>query len=287
MGHSSCIPIPCTERQPCTLTPGNTADRLWTHWTEGKSSVHRLLVRLAEREARPFNHSFAISELESGYAVALGFYSCHLPLAQRWSNRPDSVSARSCCGLGTVSATERDCGQYRPCGAGHASNCPGTARFACWASLRRRRGLAMPGMWRLNGQSRIGIRRGSRRGCAPRCTVPRSQRRRVQTSLDLACGWRTTAIAFAQAVRACRFGSWSKPRCSRSLRGPESLQRDPFPNSTFGRWPAIARFLNKHSDRIVKLTSSVFGSVWCAGLRAHPCTSGGGYGPREEFSELH
>ena len=46
------------------------ADRLWAHWTDNKPSVQRLLVRLAEREAA-FEHSFALSQLESGDAAVL------------------------------------------------------------------------------------------------------------------------------------------------------------------------------------------------------------------------
>ncbi|MGY3493923.1 hypothetical protein [Bradyrhizobium sp. USDA 4502] len=46
------------------------ADRLWAHWTDRKPSVHRLLVQLAMREAA-FEHSFAISTLESGDVAVL------------------------------------------------------------------------------------------------------------------------------------------------------------------------------------------------------------------------
>lgn len=52
------------------------ADRLWTYWTGAKVSVERLLMKLAEREAQ-FEHSFAVSELDSGDAAVLD----DLPLA--------------------------------------------------------------------------------------------------------------------------------------------------------------------------------------------------------------
>ena len=55
------------------------ADRLWIHWTDNKPSVQRLLVRLAEREA-DFEHSFAISELESGDAVVFDARPVACPL---------------------------------------------------------------------------------------------------------------------------------------------------------------------------------------------------------------
>jgi hypothetical protein len=53
-----------------TLSLPAIADRLWGHWTDHKPTVQRLLLRLAEREAG-FQHSFAVSELESGDAAVL------------------------------------------------------------------------------------------------------------------------------------------------------------------------------------------------------------------------
>ena len=52
------------------------ADRLWTYWTGAKVSVERLLMKLAERDAQ-FEHSFAVSELDSVDATVLD----DLPLA--------------------------------------------------------------------------------------------------------------------------------------------------------------------------------------------------------------
>jgi hypothetical protein len=52
------------------LSLTDIADRLWLHWTESKPSVQRLLLRLGEREAS-FEHSFALSEFESGDAAVL------------------------------------------------------------------------------------------------------------------------------------------------------------------------------------------------------------------------
>ncbi|MGW1424650.1 hypothetical protein ACWAT4_31520 [Bradyrhizobium manausense] len=53
-----------------TLSLTAIADRLWAHWTGKKPSVHRLLIQLAMREAA-FEHSFAISTLESGNVAVL------------------------------------------------------------------------------------------------------------------------------------------------------------------------------------------------------------------------
>jgi hypothetical protein len=63
------------------------ADRLWGHWTDNKPSVQRLLVRLAEREAR-FEHSFAVSQLERGDTAVLDDLPIACPL------RRDEASGR-------------------------------------------------------------------------------------------------------------------------------------------------------------------------------------------------
>jgi hypothetical protein len=62
------------------------ADRLWLHWTDNKPSVQRLLIRLAEREAA-FEHSFAISQLESGDAAVLDDLPTACPLRRDASGR--------------------------------------------------------------------------------------------------------------------------------------------------------------------------------------------------------
>jgi hypothetical protein len=79
MGYSGCRAIPgAGSADGLSLTA--IADRLWIHWTDNKPSVQRLLLRLAEREAN-FEHSFALSELESGEAAVLDDrpIACPLP----------------------------------------------------------------------------------------------------------------------------------------------------------------------------------------------------------------
>lgn len=56
------------------------ADKLWSHWTDNKAIVQRLLIRLAVREAA-FEHTFPISQLDSGEAEA-------------FDNRPPSCPLR-------------------------------------------------------------------------------------------------------------------------------------------------------------------------------------------------
>lgn len=56
------------ERQTLA-SPTTIADKIWERWVAGKTVLGRLLIRLAEREAR-FERSFAASELDSGDASA-------------------------------------------------------------------------------------------------------------------------------------------------------------------------------------------------------------------------
>jgi len=69
------------------LSLTDIADRLWLHWTKSKPSVQRLLLRLGEREAS-FEHSFALSEFESGDAAVLDDLPLACPL------RRDETSGR-------------------------------------------------------------------------------------------------------------------------------------------------------------------------------------------------
>ena len=62
-----------------SLSLGGIADHLWRHWTDDRTSVQRLLIKLAEREAN-FEHSFAKSELEAEDAAVLDSLPAACPL---------------------------------------------------------------------------------------------------------------------------------------------------------------------------------------------------------------
>ncbi|MBL8552257.1 MAG: ATP-binding protein [Hyphomonadaceae bacterium] len=67
------------------------ADRLWAWWTDGKVTLKRLLMKLAERDAN-FERSIAISELEGDEAEALDKASLRTPLRiNSRSNRVEFV----------------------------------------------------------------------------------------------------------------------------------------------------------------------------------------------------
>ena len=67
-----------------SLSLGEIADQLWKHWTDDRTSVQRLLIKLAEREAN-FQHSFAISELEAEDAAVLDSLPAACPLRKSGS----------------------------------------------------------------------------------------------------------------------------------------------------------------------------------------------------------
>ena len=67
-----------------SLSLGGIADQLWRHWTNDRTSVQRLLIKLAEREAN-FEHSFAKSELEAEDAAVLDSLPPACPLRKSGS----------------------------------------------------------------------------------------------------------------------------------------------------------------------------------------------------------
>ena len=273
-----------------TLTLLVIADRLWTHWTEGKSSVHRLLVRLAEREAR-FEHSFAISELESGDAAVLDDLSVTCPL------RKDGATGRiqfqhdlaaDWARFQRLKEIVDNTAQW----AGYASNPFWHGALRMLGQLLLRRQVETRSAWDMAFEWAEQNRDTTRLAedvlldalfLDPSADVFMEQR----AELLLADGGRRLLRLLKRFEHV-----GSAPGPSPDVQGPFadlSLYTEThFRTPIFGRWPAIARFLHKHSDRIVKLTSSAVGSVCRLWLTSTPPgLPGGGRVPfREEFSEL-
>lgn len=67
-------------------SPAAIADHLWRYWTEGKVRFQNLLVRLAEREAN-FEHSFEVSKLDPVDAAAMDERPTRMPLRINARNR--------------------------------------------------------------------------------------------------------------------------------------------------------------------------------------------------------
>lgn len=75
-------------RQDAQLLASYTAiaDHLWRYWTDGKIKIQNLLMRLAVREAK-FEHSFAVSELDAEDADTIDQCPGQTPLRRNDRNR--------------------------------------------------------------------------------------------------------------------------------------------------------------------------------------------------------
>lgn len=66
-------------KTPEAISVPAIADRLWVHWTDGKTKLQSLLIKLAEREAS-FERSFALSELDLEFMDAFDERPQQFPL---------------------------------------------------------------------------------------------------------------------------------------------------------------------------------------------------------------
>ncbi len=266
------------------------ADRLWGHWTDGKPSIQRLLMRLAEREAG-FEHSFAISQLESGEAAVL-------------DDRPTACPLRR---------DERS----------------GRIRFqhdlaADWARFQRLKEIAddtrkwapfagnplWHGALRMLGQLLLRQRVGSRGAWDVAFEVAEQSREvapladdvlldalfldpNAETFLDE----RVDMLFANDGARLLRLVKRFEYVASVPGASPDILRwfgdfnlyiEAHFRTPIFGRWPAMARFLAKHRDRIAKLTSPAIASLCDRWLTSTPpvLPSGVVMPFRREFAEL-
>jgi hypothetical protein len=266
------------------------ADRLWGHWTDNKPSVQRLLVRLAEREAS-FEHSFSVSQLESGDAAVLDDPPIACPL------RRDERSGRI---------------QFQHDLA------------ADWARFQRLKEIAgdtvqwarfagnpfWHGALRMLGQLLLRQQVGSRSAWDVAFQVAEQNRETAPLADDMLLDvlfLDPNAEAFLDA-RADMLLANEGARLLRlvkrfehvaSVPGASFDMRDRFRELSlyieahfripiFGRWPAMARFLAKHRDRIAKMTSPAIASLCDRWLSSTPpVLRDGAVMPfRREFAEL-
>ena len=110
------------------------ADRLWDHWTDNKASVQRLLLRLAEREAS-FEHSFAISQFESGEAAVLDDLPITCPLRRDTATGRIQFQHDLAADWARFQRTSRRSQATRRSGPPLPVTRSGTPRFACWGSF--------------------------------------------------------------------------------------------------------------------------------------------------------
>jgi hypothetical protein len=266
------------------------ADRLWAHWTDNRPSVQRLLMRLAEREAA-FEHSFAVSQLESADAVVL-------------DNPPVA------CPLRTNRTTGRIQFQHD--------------LAADWARFQRLKEIANDtlqwarfagnpfwhGALRLLGQLLLRQQVGSRSAWDAAFEVAEQNREAAPLADDMLLD-----VLFldpnAEAFLDARVDMLLANDGARLLRlvkrfehvasvpGASFDVRDRFPELSlyieahfripiFGRWPAMARFLTKHRDRIAKMMSPAIANLCDRWLTSTPpVLQDGAVMPfRREFAEL-
>lgn len=267
------------------------ADRLWTHWTENnKPSVHRLLVRLAEREAR-FEHSFAISELESGDAAILDDLPVACPL------RKDGVTGR----IQFQHDLAADWARFQRLKeiAGNTAQWAGYASNPFWH-----------GALRMLGQLLLRRQVETRSAWDVAFEWAEQNRETARLAEDVlldALFLDPSADVFLEQRAEMLFANGGR-RLLRLIKRFEHVGSVPGPSPDiqgrfadlslyiethfrtpiFGRWPSIARFLIQHRDRIVKMTSPVVASVCKLWLTSTPLVlpDGGRVPYRQEFSEL-
>jgi hypothetical protein len=271
------------------------ADRLWLEWTDRKPSVQRLLMKLAEREAA-FEHTFAISQLESGDAAALDDLPTACPLRRDASGRIKFQHDLA----------------------------------ADWARFQRLREIAQDtlqwaryagnpfwhGALRMLGQFLLRQQVGTGNAWDVAFDVAEVNRQTTPLADDIlldALFLDPNAEAFLDG-RADRLLENSGARLLRLVRRFEHVASvpgaSPLPSASgeifkwfrdlslyieahfripiFGRWPAMARFTAKHRDRIAKLASPAIASLCDRWLSSTPpLLPNGSVTPfRREFAEL-
>jgi hypothetical protein len=266
------------------------ADRLWSHWTDNKPSVQRLLVRLAEREAA-FEHSFAVSQLESGDATVLDDLPIACPL------RRDKTSGR----IQFQHDLAADWARFQRLKeiAGDTAQWTPLAANPFWHGALRMLGQLL-------------LRQQVESRCAWDVAFEVAERDRDATPLadDVLLDslfLDPNAEAFLDARADMLFAN-NGARLLRLVKRFEHVASVPgvsidmqgrfrdlslfieahFRTPIFGRWPAMARFLAKHRDHIAKMMSPAIASLCDRWLTSTPSVLSNGTSMpfRREFADL-
>jgi ABC-type transport system involved in cytochrome c biogenesis ATPase subunit len=259
------------------------ADRLWPYWTGGKPSLQRLLMKLGEREAS-FEHSFALTSFDSGEITELNALPKACPLRTGNNNRLQF---------------EHDLA-------------------ADWARFQRLKqdahdvkawaGCAGNPLWnnalRMLGQHLLRQPDGAR----TQWDIAFDEAEQLHDVAPLAADILLDALFLDPKAatflndRADMLFANNAKRLTRLLRRFEHIASIPGsqPNLPSGgldislyleaqyrtpiyvRWPAIAKFLTQHRDRIIALTSPVVAAVCERWLTTTPA----GTPLRKEFAEI-
>lgn len=273
-----------------SLSLTSIADRLWTHWTANTPSVHRLLVRLAEREAR-FEHSFAISELESGDAAILDDLSDACPLRRdRATGRIQFQHdlAADWARFQRLKEIAPDTVQW----AGYASNPFWHSALRMLGQLLLRSQVETRSAWDVAfdwaEQNRDTARLVEDVLLDALFLDPNADEFLEQRSEMLLANGGQRLLRLMKRFEHAGSAPGPSPDIQRQFADLSLYIETHFRTPIFCRWPSIARFLAKHRDSVAKMTSPAIARVCNLWLtNTPPGLPGGGRVPfRQEFSKL-
>jgi hypothetical protein len=259
------------------------ADRLWPYWTGNKPSLQRLLMKLAEREAS-FEHSFALTSFDSGEVTELNALPKACPLRSGTNNRFqfEHDLAADWARFQRLKQDNHD--------------------VKAWAAL------AGNPLWnnalRMLGQYLLRQPNGTR----TQWDVALEEAEQLHDTVPLAADILLDALFLDPNAepflneRADMLFTDNAKRLKRLLRRFEHVASVPgnqpslpaggidislyleaqYRTPIYLRWPAIAKFLTQHRDRIVALTSPVVAAVCERWLTTTPV----GMPFRKEFAEI-
>src|SRR5947209_1963208 len=266
------------------------ADRLWAHWTDGKPSVQRLLLRLAEREA-DFEHSFALSQFDSGDAAVLDRKPAACPLRTDPSTgriRFEHDLAADWIRFQRLKEMRDDTAQWTPLAANPFWH--GALRMLGQLLLRQAVGArsAWDTAFESAERNRTEIPLADHILLDAIFLDPNAEMHMdaradmlLENNGEGLLGW-VTGLEIG--------GTWQGTSAAMSVRFRDiSLYVEAqFRTPVYGRWPAMARFLTKHRGRIAKLASPAVAGLCERWLTSTPVRLGDGVAMpyRREFAEL-
>jgi hypothetical protein len=259
------------------------ADRLWPYWTGNRPSLQRLLMKLGEREAS-FEHSFALTSFDSGEVTELNALPNACPLRSGANNR-FQFEHDLAADWARFQRLKQDSHDVK-----------------AWARL------AGNPLWnnalRMLGQYLLRQPNGTR----TQWDLALKEAEQLHDTMPLAADILLDALFLDPNAelflneRADMLFAGNAKRLNRLLRRFEHVASVPgsqpslpaggidislyleaqYRTPIYLRWPAIAKFLTQHRDRIVALTSPVVAAVCERWLTTTPA----GMPFRKEFAEI-
>ncbi len=272
-----------------SFSPSAIADRLWSFWTNDRPTLHRLLVRLAVREA-DFEHSFAISQLDAADVEAFESAPQSFPLQK---NSDGKVQFQH--------DLASDWSRFQRLKEMYSDT-------AGWAKLASN--PLWTGALRMLGQFLLRQKIGERNAWDIAFEAAEQGKDAMLLArdvlLDALCldpnaeaflNERVEMLLANNAARLTRLLRRFEHAASVPGVNPEVLKRNPdlslllesqYRTPIYGRWPAIANFLYAHRDRVASLVSPVVSALCERWLVSTPQTLGTNTPTpfRKEFAQL-